>query len=224
MTPRTCLAALLLAGVLSASRAEEDRDKTIDLFNGKDLTGWKTFLDPRDKGKTKPEDVWSVKDGVLICKGKPFGYLLTEKDYSNYKLVVEWRWPDVKTKDRRNSGVFVHVAGSDKIWPSGVEAQLFSGSAGDIWLVDFKLQVDKERQDKKTARHYFRMDKDKAVEKPIGQWNKYEITCKDGTIELVVNGQKCNKGAHAERTKGKILLQSEGAEIHFRNVKLTPLK
>jgi hypothetical protein len=225
MTRLVSLALALAMGLALSSAGAEDKDgKTIDLFNGKDLSGWKTFLDPKDKGKTKPEDVWSVKDGELICTGQPFGYILTEKEYSDYKLEVEWKWTEGEVKGRRNSGVFVHVAGKDKIWPSGVEAQLFSGSAGDIWLVDFKLEVDKSRRDPKNARHYYRIDKDTPVEKPIGQWNKYEITCKGDMITLVVNGKKANEGTKAERTKGKILLQSEGAPIHFRNIKLTPLK
>jgi hypothetical protein len=217
--------AVVMAGALSSTSAEDTDGKTIDLFNGKDLTGWTTFLDPKDKGKTKPEEVWSVKDGILICTGQPYGYILTEKDHSDYKLEVEWMWPESKVKVRRNSGVFVHVSGPDKIWPRGVEAQLFSGSAGEFWLVDgFKLEVDKSRQDPKSARHFYRIDKSTPVEKPIGEWNKYEITCKGDTITLVVNGKKANMGTKADRTKGKILLQSEGAPIHFRNIKLTPLK
>jgi hypothetical protein len=215
-----------MALALSSARTEEKEGKTIKLFNGKDLSGWKTFLDPRDKGKTKPEDVWSVKEGILICKGKPYGYILTDKEYGDYKLELEWLWnPDEKVRGKRNSGVFVHVSGPDKIWPKGAEAQLMEGNAGDFWLVDgFKLDVDKERQDKKTPRHYYRIKTDKPVEKDIGEWNKYEITCKGDTITLVINGQKVNAGTNAQRSKGKILLQSEGAEIHFRNVKLTPLK
>jgi hypothetical protein len=196
----------------------EKKGEAVKLFNGKDFTGWKRFLQPGSKAK--PEDVWSVKDGVIVCKGKPFGYLLTEKEYGDYVLELEWRWPDKPG----NSGVFVHVSGPDKIWPKGVEAQLFSGHAGDFWLVDgFKLEVDPTRQDPKNKRHYSRMKTPKDVEKPAREWNKYTITCKGDTIKLVINGQLVNQGKNAERTKGKILLQSEGAPIEFRNIKLTPL-
>jgi hypothetical protein len=206
--------------VPGTGRAEDKKADTVKLFNGKNLEGWTTFLDPRQKG-VKPEDVWSVKDGVIHCKGKPFGYLLTEKEYGDYMLTVEWRWPEKPG----NSGVFVHVSGPDKIWPKGVEAQLYAGHAGDFWLVGgFKLKVDKERQDKKTPRHFVRMNADKPVEKKAGEWNKYEITCKGDTIKLVVNGEFVNEGTEAEATKGKILLQSEGAPIEFRNIELKPLK
>jgi hypothetical protein len=218
--PLAALAGLVLAALASAARSEEG--KAVELFNGKDLTGWKTFIDPRDKGKTKPEDIWSVKDGVIICKGKPYGYIITEKEYGHYVLELEWRWAG----KGGNSGVLCHVTGPDKIWPKSWEAQLFSGSAGDIWLVDgFKMVINKSRQDPNPRRpqHYFRMKTDKPVEKPVGEWNKYRITCKDGTVKLEINGQLVNEGRHAETTKGKILLQSEGAEVHFRNVKLTPI-
>ncbi len=212
------LAALALLST-SDGRAEDKKGETISLFNGKNLDGWKVFIDPKAKD-VKPEDVWSVKDETIVCKGKPYGYIITEKEYENYVLEVEWMWPG----KGYNSGVLVHVTGPDKLWPKSVEAQLMSGRAGDFWLVSgFKMDVDKSRQDEKVSHHYWRIDKDTAVEKKLGEWNKYEITCKGDTIKVVVNGKLCNEGKNAEITKGKILLQSEGGEIHFRNVKLTPL-
>ena len=197
----------------------------VKLFNGRDLTGWKRFLDPRN-AKTKDVDLdkfWTIKDGVIYCDGSIPGYILTEKEYGNYVLKLEWRWGDSsKEKKNPNSGVFVHVVGEDKIWPKGIEAQLAADHAGDFWLVDgFKLKIDETRHDTKSERHYFRM-KDE-VEKPRGEWNQYEITCKGPSVKLVVNGHFVNEGTDAELTKGKILLQSEGSEIHFRNIELKPI-
>jgi hypothetical protein len=212
-------ALLLLA---APARSGDEERGAIKLFNGKDLSGWRIFLDP--KSKTDPKSVWFVEDGEIVCKGQPYGYLITEKDYTNYILKVQWRWTPEGDNDKRNSGVFVHVSGKDKIWPKGVEAQLYRDHAGDFWLVDgFKLTVDKERQDKNSANHYLRMKKS-GVEKPIGEWNQYEIMCKGGMIKLTVNGVVQNEGVHAESEKGKILLQSEGAEIHFRNIELIPIR
>ena len=214
------LAALVISAVAMRSPADDKEEGWIRLFNGKDFTGWKKYLDP--KKNADPDTIWSVKDGMIVCEGSVYGYLLTEKDYENYQLRLQWRWGD-KVTTNRNSGVFVHVSGPDKIWPKGVEAQLFNGRAGDIWLVDgFKLTVDAARQDPKNKRHYLHL-KD-GVEKPIGEWNQYEITCRGDTIKLVVNDQVVNEGTNAEATKGKILLQSEGAPIVFRNVEIKMLK
>jgi hypothetical protein len=205
--------------VVSPGAAGEKGDGWVKLFNDKDLSGWSVFLDP--KKKADPAKVFTVQDGVIVCTGVPFGYLITDKEYENYELKVQWRWGK-KDQKGRNSGVFVHVVGPNKIWPKGVEAQLMADHAGDFWLVDgFKLKVDPKRQDPKLARHYLRM-KDN-VEKNIGEWNQYEITCKGDTIRLVINGQLVNEGAAAELSKGKILLQSEGAEIHFKDVVLKHL-
>ncbi len=212
------LAPLALAS-LPASSAQ-GKDGWVKLFNGKDFTGWKKFLDP--KKKADPDKIFTVKDGAIIVEGSVNGYLITEKEYGDYVLRVQWRWGE-KVARSRNSGVFVHVVGPDKIWPKAIEAQLMADHAGDFWLVDgFKLKVDPQRQDKKTPRHYFRM-KD-GVENKVGEWNEYEITCKGDTVRLVINGKLVNEGTEAEITRGRILLQSEGAEIHFRNVELKPLK
>jgi len=209
------------------------------LFNGRDLTGWKTFLDPKVPD-ADPKKVWTVANGEIHCLGKPYGYLITEKEYGDYVFRVQWRWPE----GPGNSGVFVHVVGPDQIWPKSVEAQMFHKRAGDIWLVDgFKLTIDPARQDPRSPRHYARIGdrvvktdtKDKqgrvvydfigpAVEKPVGEWNQYEITCRGDVIKLTVNGHFCNEGTQAEVSKGKILLQSEGAPVHFRNAEIKMLK
>ncbi len=216
-------AALLVIGaaLFAPAPAGEKNDGWIKLFNGKDLSGWSVYLNPKTKD-ADPAKTFSVKDGIIACTGKPFGYLITNKEYENYVLKLQWRWDPDSTKPGRNSGVFVHVVGKNKIWPKAVEAQLMADHAGDFWLVDdFKLQVDPKRQDPNVKRHYYRM-KDH-VEKPIGEWNQYEITCKAGTVRLVINGELVNEGTHAEFTKGKILLQSEGAPIDFKGVLLKQL-
>ena len=225
---KTFRTALVVAAVIilpwllkstTGSWAGDKEERWIKLFSGKDFSGWKMFLDPTSK--VSPKAIWQVDGGTIVCEGSVYGYLITEKEYENYILKVQWRWGE-KVAQWRNSGVFVHVSGPDKIWPKGVEAQLEAGHAGDFWLVDhFNLKIDPKRRDPKIARHYYRL-KDR-VENKIGEWNQYEITCKGDTIKLVINGQLVNEGTEAEMTKGKIVLQSEGAEIHFRNVELKHL-
>lgn len=209
--------ALGLALAFSLPADEPAKGTPIKLFNGKDFTGWRKWQNPKETAKL--DDVWKVQDGVIHCLGKPLGYLMTEQDYGDYELTAEWKWG----QKPGNSGIFVHCSGPDMIWPKGVEAQLQDQRAGDFWLVGgFKLKVDPARFDKPSGRHYFHL-KD-GVEKPNGEWNKYRIVCQGNNIKLWVNGVFQNEGTDAEATRGKILLQSEGAEIFFRNIELTPLK
>ncbi|MDM7460965.1 MAG: DUF1080 domain-containing protein [bacterium] len=208
--------ALLLASAERSAPSEAQRVEIVQLFNGRDLSGWNAYLaDPN----VKMEDVWRVEDGILICKGEPLGYLYTEKDYKNYILRVEWRWaPDKKPG---NSGVLLRVHGAHKIWPRSVEAQLLYTNAGDFWLIDgAPLQTDPEFIDKNAERHRWRK---KSAEKPAPEWNQYEIIVYKDRILLRVNGELVNEGSGAEEIAGKIALQSEGGEIHFRKVELIVL-
>jgi hypothetical protein len=213
------LAATILAGSLVPAGAARRPAEDVQLFNGKDFSGWTYFLaDPQ----AKLADVWSIdsKEGVLICKGRPNGYVRTEKDYTNYLLKLQWRWNPV-TKQAGNSGVLLRIVGPDKVWPKSIEAQLQSGQAGDIWLIEgARLDTPPDRVDANVPRHRRHT---KSNEKPVGEWNEYEIRCDRDRITLKVNGEVLNEGTHAEVVPGKIGLQSEGAEIHFRNIRLTPL-
>ena len=189
--------------------------KEISLFNGKNLKGWTAFL--TDPGK-KMEEVWSVKDGVLICKGLPMGYIRTEKDFTSFVLTLEWRFDPAKGAG--NSGVLMRLQAPDKVWPKSIEAQLHSENAGDIWNIDeFKIKTAPERTD---GRHTTKLHP--TNEKPLGEWNKYEITFDKGILTLKVNGLVQNVATDCEILPGKIALQSEGAEIHFRNIKIRELK
>jgi hypothetical protein len=184
----------------------------VKLFNGKDLTGWKPIL---PEG-AKPQDVWSVKDGVLICQGKPAGYIRTERDYKNYVLKLDWRFAP---QHAGNSGVLLRVQPPDKVWPRCIEAQLLSENAGDFWNIDeFPMKVDASRTEGRNTK------KTHMAERPVGEWNDYEIIVNGGRVTLKVNGDVLNEAWDALESAGKIALQSEGAEIHFRNVRLAPLE
>lgn len=216
MFPKSIL--LFLFAVTPALAA--DNDGFTPLFNGRDLSGWKPFLrTPKDGKVPDPKDTWSIVDGTIRCVGKPNGYIATEKEYGDYQLRVKWRFP--ADSKGGNSGVLLHVQEKDEVWPTSVEAQMFAGRAGDFWLIyppAVTLEVEKSRQDPKQARHYFRMVDD--VEKKFGEWNQYEITCKGGDVTLTINGKKVNEGKNGNLKKGRIALQSEGAEVHFKDVEI----
>ncbi len=196
-----------------------DADGFTPLFDGKSLDGWTFIVKPdKDGKKADPKDTWSVKDGVIVCTGKPNGCMVTKKEYGDYVLKVKWRWP---ADDKRgNSGVLIHVQ-DEKYWPTSIEAQLLSGRAGDLLITnppDAKLEGEKSRQDPKLERRFFRIEPKEPVEKKLGEWNEMEVTCKGGDITLVVNGVKVNEGKNGNLKSGRIALQSEGAEVHFKDV------
>ena len=219
-TNRQRLAGLAAWCLAIAGGAAAAQDSTaITLFNGRDLEGWTAVL---DDDKAKAADVWSVADGVLICKGRPRGYIRTAKeDFHDYVLTLQWRFP-AGTKGG-NSGVLVHTTTPRAlgIWPKSMEAQLNHLNAGDIWVIGTTCQI--ENADKRVMdRRHLNLTDDS--EKPIGEWNQYEITCKGDEITIKVNGVLVNHVTKCSVSKGAIALQSEGAEIHFRDIKLTPLK
>ena len=217
------LGALVLAMLLGAGGAMAAAPKgAVDLFDGKTLDGWEHYLvDP----KLKMADVWSVKDGLLVCKGKPMGYLATKKQYTNYKLVVEWRWPP--GKPATNSGVLMRITGKPKALPKCVEAQLKAGSAGDIYgFHGFNVKGSARviAANNKFVGKLSGVKKIKAAEKKPGEWNKYEITFNGGDITVILNGEKVNEATGCDVVAGKIGLQSEGGPVQFRTVRMTPLE
>jgi len=211
-----------MAAVLAASAADKPAG-AIDLFDGKSLAGWEHYLVKPD---VKMADVWSVRDGLLICKGKPMGYLATKKEYTNYKLVVEWRW--APGKKAGNSGVLMRITGEPKALPKCAEAQLKSGSAGDIYgFHGFKVKGDAARLKSAHGEMIGQLSgvsKIKGNEKEPGEWNRYDITLNGGDLTLIINGEKVNEATGLDIVAGKIGFQSEGGEIHFRTIRLIPLE
>lgn len=193
--------------------------EVLDLLADQDLDAWDHFLVDENVAK---EDVWSFNDdGVLVCTGEPMGYLCTKKDYKNFVLIVEWRWPG----DPGNSGVLMRISGDPKKLPHCVEGQLQSGSAGDFWAFhDFKIDGEglsvRETEEHGVIRG---IKKTAAAENEPGEWNKYVIVARDGVITLRINGEVVNQTTDAQLTPGRIGFQSEGGEVHFRTIRLIPI-
>lgn len=204
-------ASCLLAWVPIGSQPE-----VISLFDGKSLKGWTQDV-PDNDGKPEAVSPFLVREGRLVSLGKPMGHLITEAEFENYRLVVEWRWP----KGAGNSGVIVHVSQPRFLrafLPKGIEAQLMSGNAGDFHLFGeelFRADAPSERAGKNSTDD---------SEKPLGEWNRMVVECLDDSIKVWVNDALVNQGVKSSARKGKIALQSEGAEIEFRKVELTRLR
>ena len=209
--------AILLSTMAGCERGIFGSSQKIMLWNGKDFTGWKLYLPDEN---LDVYDIWSVRDGVVHCKGKPNGYMRTKDKYANYLLHLEWRWPDEPT----NSGVLLHASGEDQVWPMCIECQLKAGSAGDLVLMN-GAGITVDGKDMQNAEKQFVVipKKKQSSEKPVGQWNTYEIHCDKDTIRCYVNGVLQNEGTAATITTGWICLQSEGGPIEFRNIYIEPL-
>jgi len=203
----------LVAGMLGSPGAADDKkaEGFTDLFNGKDFQGWK-FEMPKD---ADPAKTWSVQGATIICTGKPNAYFYTDKSYKNYVLRYDWKYlkPEEGQKSSYNSGALIHIQ-KHKIWPTCVEVQGANANHGFLYFLGCK-KVGEAKYDKAA--------KDKATH-PIGEWNTTEITCKaDGTITAKINGTPVTEG-QSDLTEGQIGFQSEGAVIHFRNIKIKELK
>jgi hypothetical protein len=182
------------------------------LFNGKDMTGWTVRTDDK---KLKLEDVCAVADGVMTCTTKAYGRVYTEREYTDFVLKLEWRWPEQEKQARPpNSGVFFRLAGKPM---QCYEAGLQFGATGDLWKLGRQCETDPKRTNK------YKCDRSENCEKPVGQWNQYTITADGGDLTLEVNGKVVNNGTKAEVVPGNIGLQMEVGSIQFRNIRIKEL-
>ena len=197
----------------------------VTLFNGRDLTGWVNV-------NTAP-DTWSVKDGLMVCSGQPIGVMRSEKQYENFILHIEWR----HMKPGGNSGVFVWSEGSvpdGTRLPKGMEVQMLerdwvnlhpkpNGEPNHIGYISGELfgagglnaTADNPRGRRSMAWE-LRC-------KGAGEWNAYDVVCVDGTVKLSINGRFVNSIRNSDVRKGYLCLESEGSEIHFRNIQILEL-
>jgi len=187
-----------------------------------ELVGWRSF---HQEPATSTGAVWRLADGVLVCKGSPLGYICTKKEYANFVLRLEWRWP--ADKEPGKGGVLIRTTGPDKIWPKSLEAQINVPDAGDFWGLD-GYTLDGPAKRRKSLEHpqfgkLIHLAKTKPAEKKPGQWNTYEIIADGPVVTLKINGKVVNQATGCKPGSGVICLTSEGNEIHFRNVRLTPI-
>jgi hypothetical protein len=218
------LAAIALFGSLLPASHAQALPQFKPLFNGTDLTGWVNV-------NTAP-DTWSVKDGLLICSGRPIGVMRSEKQYENFILHIEWR----HMEPGGNSGVFVWSNANPETrnrLPNGVEVQMLELDwpnlhqrdgvtppvayvHGEVWGVGgVKTTPDNPRGERSMS-----------VEnrcKGKGEWNTYDVVAVDGTIKLAVNGKFVNGITKSTQKKGYFSLESEGGLIHFRNIQILEL-
>jgi hypothetical protein len=211
---------LLLAGGTRASDVPVFRD----LFNGKDLTGWVNV--------NTAADTWKVENGMLVCSGHPTGVMRTDRQYENFVLHVEW----MHTEPGGNSGMFLWSGprpNPDSPFPDGVEVQMLELEWPELHKQDGKTPplayVHGELfgvGSVKTVPDNPRGTRSMSIEnrcKGRGEWNTYDVVAVDGVIKLSVNGKFVNGIRGTTQKKGYLCMESEGAKIYFRNIRIMEL-
>jgi hypothetical protein len=203
-----------------------DDDRFVPLFNGRDLTGWVN-------ANCAPE-TWSVREGLIHCTGRPTGALRTPRQYENFILEVEWR----HLSKGGNSGVF--------IWGTPIAAPAVPFLRGiEVQVLDHGYAEQYEKENGKKS-DWFTTHGDVfpihgATMKPFGrhrgersfpseerskgtpEWNHYRIVGSNGVLRLSVNGKEVSGGEDCNYRKGYLALESEGAPVEFRNIRIKEL-
>ncbi|GLR15502.1 3-keto-disaccharide hydrolase [Portibacter lacus] len=203
--------------------------KTIDLYNGKDFTGW--HIDVPDMDTTDVESPFIAKENSIITMGNPRGHLITDAEHSNYRLEVTYKF----LGEPGNCGVLLHASTPRSLYdmfPKSIEAQMMHENAGDFWVIVEDITVDNmvERRGPKEEWGNTKGMKRRILnltdgsENPLGEWNTMVVECFQDKIKVWVNDDLVNYGYDCSVTKGQIALQSEGAAVEFKDVKLTPIK
>jgi hypothetical protein len=211
---------LLIAALLCVPAFAADDDGFVPLFNGRDLSGWVN-------ANCAPE-TWSVTNGMIHCTGKPTGAMRTERQYENFIMEAEWR----HLSSGGNSGVFIWgtpIAAPGVPFLRGIEVQVldhgYNVKGKNEWYTThgdvFPIHGAKM---KPFGRHNGdRSFPSEERSKPSPEWNHYRIVCTNGTIRLSVNGKEVSGGEDCNYRKGYLALESEGAPVEFRNVRIKEL-
>ena len=212
-----CVLVPILAVMFAAPnllRAHEDTGKGWTmLFNGKDVEGWQFHF-----GTAADNDgTFTVKDGILICSGKPAGYMYTKKSYGKYTLQFEFAFkrPETLKNDsefRGNSGCLIHIGEKNAlgVWPRSIEVQGANRQMGLILPIPRDVKCTRTFDSQALA----------GVLRPAGQFNKIEIEVKGGDMVISINGAVVSTVNDCELIAGPIGVQSEGAETHWKNIRI----
>lgn len=206
------------------------RQQPLQLFNGRDLAGWHADVPELD---TNPgaRNPFIVRNGLLVSLGTPNGHLITDASFQNYRLEVNYRFAGKPG----NCGVLVHASSPRalyRMFPKSIEVQMMHGNAGDFWCIVEDITVP-DMEKRRGPKENWGITEGKArripnltdgSEKPLGEWNKMIVECYRDSIKVWVNGDLVNYGYSATCQKGQIAVQAEGAEVEFRELKLTSIK
>lgn len=206
------------------------KNKSINLFNGKDLNGWHIDVPAMDKDQ-KITSPFIVRNGMLVSLGTPGGHLITDQSYKDYILDVEYRFAGTPG----NCGVLVHASSPRFLYamfPKSMEVQMMHENAGDFWCIGEDITVPDMEKRRGPKENWGAVDgKERRIvnltdnsEKPLGEWNTMKIECRKNAIRVWVNGILVNEGSNCTTSQGQIAVQAEGSEVEFKKLLLTPIE
>lgn len=210
-----CLLSVLAACVLSGAMAPAGEVR--DLFPGGSLAGWEFTGSPATDIATL---CTARADGVIVATGQPVGFIATKAGHKNYRLHAEWRWPGKPG----NGGVLVHISSGpkDRAWPLCFQVQTKHGAAGDL-LPMAGAAFAEPLTSAPGAAPAIKAHTAPDSEKPAGEWNTCDITCRGDTLEVVINGVLQNRVTGTSLQAGKIGFQFEGTPFELRGVTVVGL-
>jgi hypothetical protein len=203
--------------------------QSIDLFNGRDLTGWHVDVPAMDDN-ADVQSPFIVRDGMLVSLADPQGHLITDEIYENYRLEVEYRFPG----EPGNCGILVYASTPRALYsmfPQSIEVQMMHQNAGDFWCIVEDITVpDMEARRGPPEEWGITEGKGRRIlnltdgsENQVGEWNTMVIEVLGNSIKVWVNGDLVNYGYDATAERGQIAVQAEGSEVEFRKLRLTPI-
>ena len=264
---------ILLFSVITVGFTKSvSKDHWVKRFNGKNLTGWNTYLGPdlNDSGKpisdqpvglnNDPRHVFTIvkmeDEKIIRISGENWGAISTVNEYKNYHLQLQFKWGALswgqKKKKKKDSGLLYHSVGKYGAdygaWMRSQEFQIEETNCGDYWgvaggIADIPAIKKSEteyiynpegtlinfREGSKQGR---RCIKGIDAENPSGEWNTVDLYCFGDTSLHVINGRlmmilyhgkQIENGQDLPLTNGKIQIQSEGAEVFYREIKIQPI-
>lgn len=226
---KTNLLLLVSLIVIVLSACTQKQPESQSLFNGTDLNGWHVDV-PEMDNNPDAKNPFIIRNGLLVSLGTPAGHLITNNDFENYRLEVEYRF----AAQPGNCGVLVHASTPRalyRMFPKSLEVQMEHQNAGDFWCIveDITVPNMEERRGPKEewggtedkARHIKNLSD--GSENPVGEWNNMMIECLGNEVKVWVNNTLVNHGYDCTAQKGQIALQAEGSEVEFRKIELTPI-
>src|SRR5262245_10143500 len=245
------LAAAAVAVALAAPSARTEDPKPpagfTPLFNGKNLEGWKGHTTMKERATLANEKLaelqqqrtktalehWSVKDGAIHCDGKGGVSLVTDKDYGNFELLVDW-----KIEKNGDSGIYLRGQPQVQIWDSdnspGARNEDKGTGSGGLWNNPLPPDVAKSTDNALKLKEGQKIGKIplKKADKPVGEWNTFHITVIGDEVtiklnnELVVDKAKLlnywDRGKPVPAT-GPVELQFHGDPLWFKNIYIKEL-